>query len=190
MFPDCWFSANVPQWIQVSWFYGFSCGVLDPSSSYNPFFSSSAGFLELHLIFGCGSLLLFPSAAGWFQILGKEIEVHISHIKADLASRFSQYPPVPTWHTSSQPWTIQHGGWATLLSEPYIIKTFCNLSLSLCILFSLSLSLSLSLPPSLSPSLPPSLPPSLLCVCGAALFVDSYVGWVGYGGQKRILDSL
>ena len=35
----------------------------------------------------------------WFQTQGQGTEVHILHTKADLASRFSQHPSVPTWHT-------------------------------------------------------------------------------------------
>jgi hypothetical protein len=35
----------------------------------------------------------------WFWNPGQGTEVHILHIKADLASRFFQHPSVPTWHT-------------------------------------------------------------------------------------------
>lgn len=35
----------------------------------------------------------------WFQTLGQGTEVHILLSKADLLSRFSRHPSVPTWHT-------------------------------------------------------------------------------------------
>ena len=41
------------------------CSVLDPSSSYNPFLPFSLEFSELHLVFGCRSLFLLLSVAGW-----------------------------------------------------------------------------------------------------------------------------
>jgi hypothetical protein len=34
--PGWWFSLCEPLWAQVSWFCGSSCGVLDPSCSYDP----------------------------------------------------------------------------------------------------------------------------------------------------------
>ena len=53
------FSVSVPLWDQVSGFCRFSCGVLDPSASFNPSSPSSIGFPKLPLTFGCGSLYLF-----------------------------------------------------------------------------------------------------------------------------------
>jgi hypothetical protein len=56
-----------PQRIQVSWHYWSSRGVpvlfrtLSPSSP-----NSSTRFTELYLMFGYGSLHLFPLAAGWY----------------------------------------------------------------------------------------------------------------------------
>ena len=44
-------------------FCGFSCGVLNPSGSYNPSSPSFSEFSKLGLMFGCGSLHLFPSVA-------------------------------------------------------------------------------------------------------------------------------
>jgi hypothetical protein len=52
-------------WAQVIWFFWFSYGVLDPSGSYILSSLSSAGFPKLCWMFGCGSLHLFPSVAGW-----------------------------------------------------------------------------------------------------------------------------
>ena len=49
------FSLCGPLMAQVSWFWRFSCGVLDLSGSFNPSFPSSS----------CGSLHQFPSVAGW-----------------------------------------------------------------------------------------------------------------------------
>jgi len=48
-------------WSQVSRFHGFSCGVSDLAGSFN---LSSTTFPEFYLMFGCGSLHLFSSAAG------------------------------------------------------------------------------------------------------------------------------
>jgi hypothetical protein len=68
---------------------------------------------------------------GWAQ----GTEVHILHIKADLASRFSQHPSVvPTWLTL--PLTLNfpaQGGWAALPLEvpPYTMQIFLSLPLSL-----------------------------------------------------------
>ena len=55
-----WFSLCEPPWAQVSWLCRFSCIVLDPSGSYNPSSPSSEEFPKLCLLFGCGSLHLFP----------------------------------------------------------------------------------------------------------------------------------
>jgi hypothetical protein len=57
---------------------------------------------------------------------GLGIEVHSLHIKADLASRFSQYLSVTTWYICPQPWTFQLSCWAALSPEalPQIIQTF------------------------------------------------------------------
>lgn len=35
-------------------------------------------------------------------VSGQGAEVHIVYMKADLASRFSPHPSLPTWHTQSQ----------------------------------------------------------------------------------------
>jgi hypothetical protein len=53
---------------------------------------------------------------------GPGIELHILHVKADLAS----LPGIP----SPQPWICQPRGWAALPPEalPYIIQTFWSLS--------------------------------------------------------------
>ena len=45
--------------------WGFGGVVLDPSVSYNSSSTLSKGFPELCLMFGCASLHLFPSVAGW-----------------------------------------------------------------------------------------------------------------------------
>lgn len=66
--PCCWFSLCA-LWAQVSWFFKYSCAVLDPSGSYNPSTLSSPGFPELHLIFGCGSPHLFPSVVACWELL-------------------------------------------------------------------------------------------------------------------------
>lgn len=56
--PGCHFSDTSDQ---VSWFRG----ILDNSGSNSPSSRSSTGFLEYHLLFGCGSLHLLPSVVGW-----------------------------------------------------------------------------------------------------------------------------
>ena len=62
---DCRFSLCEPLQVQVCWFCGFSCDILDPSGSQNPFLPSSAGFPELHLMIVYRSQHLFLSVAGW-----------------------------------------------------------------------------------------------------------------------------
>ena len=55
-----YFSVHEPLLTYVSWFCRFSCGVLDPSGSFNPSSPSSIIFHKIHwspLMFSCGSLL-------------------------------------------------------------------------------------------------------------------------------------
>lgn len=54
-FPSCWLSLWELLWAYISWFCGFSYGILDPSDSYSPFSFSSAGFPELCIMFDCRS---------------------------------------------------------------------------------------------------------------------------------------
>jgi hypothetical protein len=65
MFFGWWFSLCESPWVQVSWLCRSSCGVLDPSSLLTSTFKASTRLSELYLMFGCGSLHLFPSTAGW-----------------------------------------------------------------------------------------------------------------------------
>ena len=67
--PGWHFSLSESLWVKVSRFCRFSCSVLDPTGSLNPSFHSSR-LSELCLMFGCGSLHLFPSAAGWSLSVG------------------------------------------------------------------------------------------------------------------------
>ena len=60
-----WFSLCEPPRTQVTWLCRSSCDVLDLSSSLNPIPNSSTWLLEFCLVFGCRSLHLFPSTAGW-----------------------------------------------------------------------------------------------------------------------------
>jgi len=76
----------------------------------------------------------------WFQILWQEVVVHIFQIKADLASRFSQHPSVPTWHTPSLtvnfPAQKDWAGLTFLRPLCYISQTFWFLLLLLPLLLS------------------------------------------------------
>jgi hypothetical protein len=53
-----------PPWAQVGWLCKLY-GILDLSSSLNAILHSSTRPHQLHLIFGCGSVHLFPSPAEW-----------------------------------------------------------------------------------------------------------------------------
>jgi hypothetical protein len=81
----------------------------------------------------------------WFQIPGQGTEEQILHIKADLASRFSQHPSVPNTDLSS-PGTEP----PSRRGSAHITQTFGSLSpfpLSACVLF-LCFSFPSPLPPS------------------------------------------
>jgi hypothetical protein len=62
-----------------------------------------------------------------FRPQDKGAEVHILHLKAALASRFSQHPSVPTWHSkaSTLNFPAQGLGCPSPKVLPYIIQTFC-----------------------------------------------------------------
>jgi hypothetical protein len=101
---------------------------------------------------------------------GQGTEVHILHLKKDLASWISQHPSVPIWHTLPPTQNFLAQGWAASSPEapPYIIQTFWTL-----FFFS---SLSLYACPFLSPSPAYLLFPrgtSLVLVLGA-----SELAWV------------
>jgi hypothetical protein len=112
------------------------------------------------------SYFLFVSLLFGFWTLGQGAEVCILHIKADLPSRFSQHPSVPTRHTLSP--TLNFPAQGTnypsprdfSLYNPDILRTLSlslSLSLFLFLLFFLSVHTLFvflsSLPLSLSPSL-------------------------------------
>jgi hypothetical protein len=63
MLPGWWPKLCELQCFQVSWLYGCFCGVLDPSNLLSSIPHSSTRLPGNHLMFGCGSLHLPPSAA-------------------------------------------------------------------------------------------------------------------------------
>lgn len=68
-----------------------------------------------------------------FQTPRQGTELHILHTKVDQPSRFSQHSSVPTWHTlpPTLNFPAQGLGCPSPRTLPYIVQTFCALSLSL-----------------------------------------------------------
>ena len=127
----------------------------------------------------------------WFQILGQGTEMLILHTKADLASRFSQHPSVPTWHTlPPNPELSSQGLGCPCHPEapPYIIQSFGSLYSLLLSLFSLCVPIPfrpsspwwLPWPQSLGPvNLPESSFPINLPL------IYSNLAWIGSFHQQR-----
>lgn len=63
---DFQFSLSEAQWVQVCWFCGFCCSVIDPSGSLNPSSASSTGF---YLMFGCVSFSASVSISCYINTL-------------------------------------------------------------------------------------------------------------------------
>lgn len=93
------------------------------------------------------------------------MEIHILHIKSDIASRFPQHPSVSTRNTLPQPWTFQPRAWVTLAPE----ALSCTIQIFPITLVS---------------------PPSLLFVCAPILFFFFVPPLVSSQGDIPGIDPL
>lgn len=75
----------------------FPAAFLDSFYKQQPLAYALSGLLFVLFCY-TSTLGAFFFCAVWFLIPGEGAEVHILHNKADLTSRFSHRPSVPTWH--------------------------------------------------------------------------------------------